>query len=34
MNGKKFHYCFEYGYSEAGDDFIELSENAQYLEYQ
>jgi len=34
MNGKKFHYCFEYGYSEAGDDFIELSENTQYLEYQ
>jgi hypothetical protein len=33
-NGSKFHYCFEYGYRESGDDFLELSVNSQYLEYQ
>jgi hypothetical protein len=32
--GQKFHYCFEYGYREVGDDFIELKKNSQYLEYQ
>ena len=32
--GNKFHYCFEYGYREAGQDFLELSVNSQYLEYQ
>ena len=32
--GYKFHYCFEYGYREAGDDFLELKQNSQYLEYQ
>ena len=32
--GQKFQYCFEYGYSEIGDDFIELKQNSQYLEYQ
>jgi len=32
--GHKFHYCFEYGYREAGNDFLELRENSQYIEYQ
>jgi hypothetical protein len=32
--GNKFHYCFEYGYREAGNDFLELSENTQYIDYQ
>ena len=26
--GYKFHYCFEYGYREAGDDFLELVSGA------
>jgi hypothetical protein len=33
-NGKKFHYCFEYGYHDSGDDYLELSLNSQYLDYQ
>ena len=33
-SGYKFHYCFEYGYRETGDDFLELSVNSHYLEYQ
>jgi hypothetical protein len=33
-NGSKYHYCFEFGYREAGDDFLELSRNDQYLTYQ
>jgi hypothetical protein len=32
--GQKYNYCFEYGYRETGNDFIELSLNSQYLEYQ
>jgi hypothetical protein len=32
--GYKFHYCFEYGYRDTGDDFLELNQNSQYLEYQ
>ncbi len=32
-DGKKYHYCFEYGYYETGNDFIELSLNNRYLEY-
>lgn len=32
--GYKFHYCFEYGYRETGDDFLELKQNSQYIEYQ
>jgi hypothetical protein len=32
--GKRFHYCFEYGYMEAGDNFLEISENSQYIDYQ
>ena len=32
--GSRYHYCFEYGYAEAGDDFLELKQNSQYLEYQ
>ncbi len=32
--GDIFHYCFEYGYREAGNDFLELKQNYKYLEYQ
>jgi predicted nucleic acid-binding Zn ribbon protein len=32
--GRKFHYCFEYGYCDVGDDFLELRQNVQYIEYQ
>jgi hypothetical protein len=32
--GHRFHYCFEYGYCETGDDFLELRQNSEYLEYQ
>jgi len=32
--GKKFQYCFEYGYCESDEDFIELRMNSQYVEYQ
>ena len=32
--GQKFHYCFEFGYRETGDDFLELNQNSQYIEYQ
>jgi len=31
--GEKYHFCFEYGYCEKGDDYIELKENTQYLNY-
>jgi predicted nucleic acid-binding Zn ribbon protein len=33
-SGKKYHYCYEYGFRETGDDFLELNQNSQYLEYQ
>jgi len=33
-NGIKYHYCFEYGFRETEDDFIELRQNRQYIEYQ
>ncbi len=33
-SGQKFHYCFEYGYRETENDFLELSMNSQYLDYQ
>lgn len=32
--GSKYHYCFEFGYRDIGDDFLELSHNEQYLDYQ
>jgi predicted nucleic acid-binding Zn ribbon protein len=32
-SGQKFHYCFEYGYTETGDDFLEIRINSRYLEY-
>jgi len=32
--GKVTRYCFEYGYSEAGKDYLELSQNSDYLGYQ
>jgi hypothetical protein len=31
---RKFHYCFEYGFSETGNDFLELKYNSGYLDYQ
>jgi predicted nucleic acid-binding Zn ribbon protein len=33
-NGNIIHYCFEYGYTELGDDFLELKMNGKYLELQ
>jgi hypothetical protein len=33
-DGQKYHYCFEYGYRENGNDFIELKQNSRYIEYQ
>lgn len=33
-DGNRFQYCFEYGFRDRGDDFIELKQNSQYLEYQ
>jgi hypothetical protein len=33
-NGVKYHYCFEFGYRETGNDFVELKQNSQYLGYQ
>jgi hypothetical protein len=32
--GNRFHYCFEYGYCELDNDFLELRENSNYIEYQ
>jgi hypothetical protein len=32
--GNKFHYCFEYGYCELDNDFLELRQNSEYLDYQ
>jgi predicted nucleic acid-binding Zn ribbon protein len=34
QDGSRFQYCFEYGFRDRGDDFIELKQNSQYLEYQ
>jgi len=33
-DGEKCNYCFEYGYTETGNDFIELKYNSRYLDYQ
>ena len=33
-DGKSCQYCFEYGFSELNDDFVELRQNAGYPEYQ
>lgn len=33
-DGKLYHYCFEFGYKETDNDFIELTQNAGYLDYQ
>jgi hypothetical protein len=33
-DGRKYQYCFEYGFSEKDDDFIELKQNTGYLDYQ
>jgi hypothetical protein len=30
-SGAKFHYCFEYGYCDSGNDFLELRQNSQYI---
>ncbi|MBP8958835.1 MAG: hypothetical protein KBG40_00215 [Bacteroidales bacterium] len=32
-DGVKYNYCFEYGYCEKDEDYIELKQNLQYLEY-
>lgn len=32
--GQRYHYCFEYGYCDIGNDFVELKQNSQYLDYQ
>jgi hypothetical protein len=32
--GERLNYCFEYGYTEKADDFIELRLNTHYLDYQ
>jgi len=32
--GKTCQYCFEYGFTERDDDFIELRINTAYLDYQ
>jgi predicted nucleic acid-binding Zn ribbon protein len=32
--GDKFNYCFEYGYCETGDGFVELKQNCRYIDYQ
>lgn len=32
-NGEKYKYCFEYGYRELENDFLELLENKEYLDY-
>jgi len=31
---EKYLFCFEYGFRDTGDDFIELKYNSQYIEYQ
>jgi hypothetical protein len=33
-SGKVVNHCFEYGFREMPDDFIELSYNSKYLDYQ
>ena len=33
-DGRKFNFCFEYGYTEITKDFLELRHNNQYIEYQ
>ena len=33
-SGEVINHCFEYGFREVGDDFITLSFNSKYLEYQ
>jgi len=33
-DGIRYNYCFEYGYRETGDDFIELNKNNQYAVYE
>ena len=33
-DGSVIQYCFEFGFREKEDDFIELKQNVQYLEYQ
>jgi hypothetical protein len=33
-HGQKFNYCFEYGYREMEDEFLQIEQNGQYIEYQ
>ena len=32
--GTKDQYCFEFGYRETENDFVELKQNIQYIDYQ
>ena len=33
-DGSVFQYCFEFGFRETEDEFIELKQNLEYLDYQ
>ena len=33
-SGERMNYCFEYGYLDKGDDYVEIKINARYLDYQ
>jgi hypothetical protein len=30
--GQRWSYCFEYGFREAGDDYLELNKSSTYLD--
>lgn len=32
-DGHEYHYCFEYGYRDDGNDFVELRQNSSYSGY-
>jgi len=32
-NGDLFRYCYEYGFSQSEDDFVEIRLNCEFLEY-
>jgi len=32
--GMRYQYCFEYGYREEANDFIELRQNSAYIDFQ
>lgn len=31
--GEMFRYCYEYGFSQSDDDFVEIRVNSEFLEY-